>query len=230
MKFVYLTIFILFFIVYVKNKFLENAVYNSNAWDNYRLGDVYRFGKNEFADPGNQMSYHKERFPNSIAAEYLEKNVDNIKENKDLLKSIIEKRPFDFVFQPTDLVIHIRTGDIMCGTKWYPKYFIYSRKDDTQWWDLVKDYIRKNGIKRVFILTGSHKRECLKESKEYLEDRYRFLTNLGVEVIYRTSGTPDEDLLFMYHAPHYISTGGGFGNLVYSISPNKEPITTQVLI
>ena len=125
-----------------------------------------------------------------------------------------------------DLVLHIRVGDIICGkygdniVPWsilntYKTY--YSKIENNNWWNEVLNYIKKNNIKRVFILAGLHTDECLIDSARYLENRRIFLNNNGIEVIYRLGNTPDEDLIFASKANHFITTGGGYGFFIGNI-------------
>jgi peptidase E len=55
---------------------------------------------------------------------------------------------------------------------------------------------------------------CIKESTEYIEDRKKFLMKSGLKVNLRTGRSPDEDILYVTNAKHFISTGGNYGRLL----------------
>ena len=198
--------------IYFKDNFTSKDLYNGKKWENYRLGDVYL----QANDPSvvQNLDYHINDYPDSIAAEIL-KVKPYIPKNKKLLLDIISKKEKLFKFNNNDLVLHIRSGDVMCDEN--KRFIWYSKKDDTDWWNKVIDYIKKNGIQKVYILSGSHSTKCLTESMDYINDRKQFLEKNGLIVIYRLGQSPDDDIVFAIDSPHFISTGGGFGRMVYEI-------------
>ena len=57
---------------------------------------------------------------------------------------------------------------------------------------------------------------CLKESKDYLQDRLKFLKKYA-KIEYRLVQSSNEDILFVNGSSHFISTGGGYGELLSKI-------------
>jgi len=215
----------------LKQKFgeetLANSLYNGDKWESYRMGDVFYTSLNSrFYDPSfeENVLYHKTKYPGTIANEYINKNTET--KNYKLLRKIIESRTSDKNTYPETLFLHIRVGDVICkSTDWLnevngPLY--YSKVGDDKWWEGVKEYIFLNNIKRVVIIAGSHTTECLAESAKYIEDRKNFLEREipGIKVEYRLGQSPDNDIILVYHVKHFITTGGGFGNLIKEIKNN----------
>jgi hypothetical protein len=215
--YIVLVVVLVFVILYVSSSGFEDVtlaskLYNGDKWDDYRLGDVW--DKHDIVPYEWDIRYHKDKFPDSIAGEYLKRNVPIVRRNKQLMLDIIRKRNYPNVLKPDDLVLHIRVGDIIC--EYSKKHEDWSRKYDPNWWNDVLGYISQNNIKKVYILAGAHKKQCLKESAEYLENRKKFLeeNNPGLKVEYRVGQSPDEDVLFSAKANHFISTGGQYGMLL----------------
>ena len=207
-----ITLITLFLIILIFISFKSNFAGN-DKWLNYRLGDVYLSAD----DPKvvQNLDYHIKDYPGSIAAEIM-KVKPYRRKNKELLLKIINDKP-KYQFLDTDLVLHIRTGDVMCIED--KRFLWYSRKDDTTWWNKVADYIQKNKITKIYIVSGSHTQECNKESIQFLEDRKQFLSQLA-EVKFHLGYSPDDDFIFCLSAKHFISTGGGFGRIIYEINNN----------
>jgi len=198
-------------------------LYNGNEWDEYRLGDVYNAHQHVY-DPNHpeNIYYHKYKFKGSIANQYINKNISGGK-NKALLLDIINKMVKDKFNYPDTLFLHIRVGDVICG-KDFPLSvingpLIYSKVGDTTWWNGVLKYIKSNDIKKVVIISGTHMNKCIKESTDYLLDREKFLkSKLNLTVSFRLGQSPDEDILTCAYVKHFITTGGGYGNLIKEIN------------
>jgi len=217
-------IFVLFNCVSRFDGDISKKLYNGDSWSNYRLGDVYLIDKRNRIYNENysdNILYHKNKYIGSIANEYINANTFRGK-NETLLRKIIESRTKDKRNYPDTLFLHIRVGDVICvkDDAWInqvngPRY--YSKVGDTVWWDAVIKYIKKYNIKKVVILSGSHMNKCLIESAKYIEDRKNFLTKHGLHVSYRLGQSPDEDLIMCYYVKHFITTGGGYGNMIKEI-------------
>ena len=143
----------------------------------------------------------------------------------DIIKEFSKNNYNNINYQDT-LFLHIRVGDVLCEkNEWLdnvngPKS--YSKVGDTDWWNDILTYIHKNQIKRVVIMSGSHKMSCLKESEDYIKDRKKFLIENGLMVDLRLGQSPDEDLIMCFYVKHFISTGGGYGNLIKELKKNKR--------
>ena len=184
-----------------ETKDLEIKIYNKD-WDWYRLGDTYYK-----PEGGDNVSYHVDKFPDSIACEYIKQSSSKAGD-LDTMKKIIKKDvPVQY-----DTVIHIRIGDVFCyGMNHYSAY------DNSEWWDKLTKYLTKNNIKNVYVIAGSHTNSCLDISARYILNRIRFLKEKGLNVTYEPGKPPDEDLIIAANSKNFISTGGNYGKLMSEI-------------
>ena len=189
------------------------TLYNGDEWESYRLGDAVSYTED--------VSYHIEKFPNSIASTFIQRNKPHKLDNFDLLKQIINERRTTIhrVLDDT-LILHIRVGDVLCIPTSYedgPRH--YAKKGDVEWWENVIHYIKAHGINNVMILAGAHKNMCLDESSNYIKDRSQFLKDgTGVAIDYRIGQPPDDDVMYCSRAKHIMTTGGSFGNVLIKVS------------
>ena len=223
-------VLVLLIILTRSNMVSANEIYNGDYWDNYRLGDVFyrKLDEPHYNDPDyyDYIGYHKTEYPGSIANEYINKNNSTDPENKNykLMSEIIESRIVDKNTYPDTLFLHIRVGDVFCDkTEWLNKINgpeIYSKVGDKKWWRKIVYDIKENNIKKVVIISGSHKNMCLDESLKYLEDRKQFLISKipGLTVEYRLGDSPDQNILLVYHVKHFKTTGGEYGRLLTDIN------------
>jgi len=202
--------------------FVPENLYNGGEWDSYRLGDIVLQPENSvFYDPNHNWNilYHTSKFPGSIASEYLEKNKPIEYANIGLLKKIISKRNKSIDIPNDTLVLHMRIGDSLCmrlAEDDAPD--VYSKKGNVEWWNDIVKYIKKENITSVIIVSGTHFKQCLQESANYIMDRAKFLKKNGVSVQYRLGQPPDDDIIFCKNAKHFKSTGGGFGKLINMVN------------
>jgi len=210
-----------------KNQDIMKSIYNGDLWSSYRLGDVYNNYSHVY-DPNNNENilYHKYKFKGSIANEYINRNTTGNK-NTSLLLDVINSKIKDKSQHLDTLFLHIRVGDVICDldNTWIKQVngpLYYAKVGDTSWWNEVLDYIKNNGIEKVVIISGTHFNKCIKESVEYLLDREKFLKDKipYLNVSFRLGNSPDQDILTCAYVKHFITTGGGYGNLIKEI--NKE--------
>jgi len=229
-------IFLCYFFIVLKSPFnptqddksyIMKNLYNGDKWNKYRLGDVvFRDPHGEYYTDNfyDSVLYHEDLYPSTIASEYmkLNKKLKNVADFK-LLNDIISKKQTNKNSISEDtLVLHIRTGDVMCKYHSSEKNIYdskYTKQGNIPWWNGILDYISKNNIKKVIILSGTHFNECIQESTDYLLDRKKFLiSNLNyLDVSFRLGQTPDDDILFCKNAKHFITTGGGYGEILQKI-------------
>ena len=205
----------------------EKPLYNGDYWESYRLGDVVLQNINSIHYKDltfyDNVMYHIEKFPNSIASKYLQKNNKN--QNYDLLLEIINEVNIEhysnnnneILLTNSDLVLHIRIGDILCDYDKGNQSKDYSKLGDTDWWTEVIDYITDSKITKVYIISGAHYDKCMNESVDYLQDRINFLKNNNLNVEMITDKNPDETIIFCSKASHFITTGGQYGKLIGNI-------------
>ena len=129
----------------------NNSLLVSKYWDNYRVGDVFFSPKSSkhYTDLSfyDNVLYHKDKFPGSIASEYIKKNVDSKNQNIELLKQIIEEKKKQTKVESIDdseLILHMRIGDVLCVNLDWGDIDHYSKKNDSDWWNNVIKYIFGN--------------------------------------------------------------------------------------
>ena len=195
-------------------------LYNGSKWDKYRLGDIILNPADSFyydtTHPWNIL-YHVNQYPGSIASEYIKLNKDGVFKNVELLNQIMSKMDKNISIPDTTLVLHIRVGDVICDKTLhvYNPTDTYAKVGNINWWENVVEYIKNNKITNVVILSGIHLKKCINESVDYIKDRAEFLKNTtGVNIEFRLGQPPDDDILYCKNAKHFISTGGGFGEIL----------------
>jgi len=224
---VIIILLVIFILINKRSPFSSSSgIYNGDHWNNYRLGDVVLMPRySNFYDPGfhENVLYHTTEYPGSIADEYIRGS----KKHKDFefLNKIINSRNNLEKVDDHTLVLHIRIGDVICKKVWRnDAKDHYSKIDNKYWWKNVVRYIKNNGITRVIIIAGTHFKDCLEESEKYVFDRGNYIrTSSGVNVEYRLGKSPDDDIIFSSNAKHFMTTGGGYGELIKMIiNKNKS--------
>lgn len=214
-----LPVLVLLFLVLFTTSYF--TLYNGDKWNSYRIGDVFKFDKNNIHYNEyypNNINYHKERFPDSIASEYMKRNMSSNGNNLELLKQIIDEKSTEIYISDNTLVLHMRVGDVMCS--FLPIFKEpYNKQNNVEWWDNVVQYIQTHKINKVVIIAGTHVDTCIRESDDYIKNRSQFLKNVtGVEIEYQIGKSPDDDIIYCRNAKHVISTGGGFGDILKLVS------------
>ena len=223
---------ILFIICFLKFKTKENFIINNEEWINYRLGDiVYLYKDDKFIneEPNYLKNIHK-NFPNSIASEYLLKNIKKEK-NLDLLFNIVTNRIKKLnLQQENNIVIHLRLGDIMknivSNKIQVNKNIKASATNITQIKNLKKLIpLFKNHPRPILIYYGSHKQldeNQKKTNKEYLNRIRNFFKNNNIKFIEKSNGNPDEDFINMCNSKLFIKSGGGYSRLISSMVKKRK--------
>lgn len=196
------------------------TLYNGDYWKEYRIGDLYRFGK--FVGCGKKNpgckddDYHNIHFPKSIAHYYSIFNNPKKRTNEKAMHLAIKKVNSNHNIDNIDCCFHIRTGDVInISDKTAKKY---SRKGDVDWWIQVVKWLKQQNIKTITIMSGSHTLDDQTKSLQYIFDRKAFLEQNGFRVNLRLGKSPDEDILTAYNSNYFVSTGGTYGKLMKSLS------------
>jgi hypothetical protein len=238
--FFYIGFFILIMIFSIvfskKNSKLEHfdqyksyKLYNGDYWQEYRIGDLYRFGT--FVGCGyknkgcNDDKYHMKYFPNSIAYFYQVYNPKNLKQNKIAMKKAIEEvirmqKKHDNLKN----VLHLRVGDVMLLSN-RAKQNIYSKNDDKIWWSEYLKWCKQNQLREVLIIAGSHNvksRQKWKPSLDFIFKIKCLLEANGIHVELKIGGSPDDDIISAFSAKYFASTGGTFGKLIKELSKHNN--------
>jgi hypothetical protein len=212
----------------------EDPVVKFTGWEEYRLGDVvkWRQWKEEEADG---KAYHLANFPNSIAAAYFRETDDHCAKlrkgvhdtgttcnsNIEVLARLAHDRQTcsmreacEEAILPSnqELVCHLRIGDVIEKNSHSVEALLYLR-DLSQYVKTLAFYSNVTahippGIDSVTLVTGSHQKMNLDKSTRYVKKVAAFWRDKGFKVSIR-SMDPDSDFIYMSHARHFISSGGG---------------------
>jgi len=211
MMLIYIALFIILCIVYV------GVALSMRPTRPYRLGDVFWR-----TDKDDDLHYHTQMYPGTIASEYLKRS-PRVSENWDVLLNIIDKQRKKREPPIRELVLHVRIGDVLCVS---PDEYNYARKNQPEWWNKLAEFIQRENIQKVHIMAGNHTNMCVQESKEYLDDRASFLRDQDVE--FHLDKSADEDLLFATTYQYFITTGGGYGNLIGEVTRRMGNIWVEL--
>jgi hypothetical protein len=132
----------------------------------------------------------------------------------EILNTILLKRlsTVQYEHKKDDLVLHIRTGDTF--KLGYTDY--YSKTDNNVWWNDFIKILQDNQVKRVIILAGALTNEGIKESAKFLINVKKMLKEY-VDIQFRLGKNPDDDILYCYNCNYFVSTGGGYGRLIWEL-------------
>ena len=184
-------------------------------------------------------SYHRRRFPHSLATEYMNlvpRGTSSVK----ILANLIDKRRSlvppnateEAVPAPGELVVHVRIGDVIeianrtvMEMLQEPTYF-YDGALPAPWHQYVKplayfeDIISQSShFKKITIVAASHiKLSSYLRSCQYLTILKSYLDDHGCHSVrLRTGRLPDDDVLFMTSASAFLPSGGTFSKMISKI-------------
>jgi len=226
----------------IRSKFFPNNTFgkkNIHTKYPYRLSDMVRMEKMRQAEglPGETMTQHYfKKYPNSIATKYMKmiKTLPKTKQNNniELLKKIINEQKYQkYHNHNTNIVIHIRTGDVIDQQKYSVDEFLSKKRQyETKKWKgnfYVKplsyyksllEKIDQLGLdKNIILVTGFHKKDDHSKSLQYIDKIQKFFEKNGYLVTTRINRDPDEDFVFISTSKYYIPSGGGFSLLLSSM-------------
>ena len=228
MVYIILLILIIFLLLFLKNS-KENFLINEEKWLDYRLGDIicnYLREKKRF----NYLKNIEKNLPNSIGGLYIKKTKHLEKElqsyNYKILQDIINKKKH-LIYLPKkkDLVIHLRIGDIIKGSKNNIKFknnFWYGTNINLL--DKKINEIKKKKFKKVYLVYGAHKKKISIElNNKYIENVKKMLKKNNLIPILRNTN-PDDDFIFMSQSKHFVRSGGGFSNIISELVKKNKGI------
>ena len=229
----------------------ENEIklnFGNNTKIKYRLGDMVRLknslGENMRNKPDG-YEYHSEKFPNSIATEYM--SLTDKDYDLNVLNEIIRKRTNKNHTKYKDyLVIHLRTGDVIDNTSHsvdeFLKYklkptrisYVQTRNYYKSIIEQIKNYnynkkmkslysgnTLNQNINKVLIITGFHKDGNHDKSLQYIKKIISLFKSNNFSVENRINYDSDEDFLIMCNSNYFVPSGGGFSRLIKKILVNK---------
>jgi hypothetical protein len=186
----------------------------------YRLGDVY------YWRPSFLVVYHSILYPNSIAAKYVHTTY-RPKNFEKLLKIVDSRKYVGQLMEPTELLLHLRVGDVLCM---YDDNRVsrYSKPNlNGPWWNELFEFIKLHKIKTVCVIYGNHTDLCKTQTTVYIQRVVDTLRKFGLHVRKTSSLDADNDVLMAKHAPYIASTGGGFGKLMKRITHSYNGIVFE---
>lgn len=186
-------------------------------WEGYRLGDLLK-SRSARESWRHGERFHRKRFPQSLVVEYLKETKEL--SDFDVLHKIIQGRILD---GEGTCVVHLRVGDIVERSKLTDAQreaegvtcdqgHIYAHP--LEWYRQKIALLKERKINRVILVSGSHVRyRAYPKSNAYIESVSNLFQSEGFEVELRLAGNPDEDIIFMSTASHFIKSGGGFSKM-----------------
>ena len=197
-----------------------------NKMSDYRLGDVFT-GNGDKIDRVIQGldidEYHLKNFPDSIASQYIRKNVGY--KNYKVMSEIIADH-FTKISLPekNEAVVHLRCGDVIELSKYsveeiLEKDILYN--DGGSYTYPIKYYYDKfsklvdKGITKLTIISGSpYYFDNFKKSCQYIYAIKILAELFGMQTKLRLGGNPDDDLTYMVSATHFIPGKGQYSMLI----------------
>lgn len=226
MRFTNILLFITFFLFYITivcEAFEQKLVlYNGDYWNEYRIGDLFRFGS--FVGCGKKNpncmndKYHEVAFPNSIAFYYHKYNPTNIQSNTASMKKAIDTVSKQLRTPSFECVLHMRVGDVMLLAD-KKKVVHYTKLDDFEWWQKVMTWVKEHNIKHITIIAGSHTSNIREApSMTYILQTKKLFEKNNINVTLQIGGSPDLDIVTACNAKHFITTGGTYGKLIKQLA------------
>lgn len=232
----------------------ENEIklnFGNNTKIKYRLGDMVKIRDSRgvnFRNKPDGYKYHSEKFPNSIATEYM--SLTDKMNDLNVLNEIIRKRTNKNHTKYKDyLVIHLRTGDVIDNTSYSVDDFLKYKLKSTKYKNYVQtinyykniieqiktyNYNKKmkhlylgntnQNINKVLIITGFHTDGNYDKSLKYIKKIISLFKSNNFSVENRINYDPDEDFLIMCNSNYFVPSGGGFSRLIKEILVNRGKI------
>lgn len=204
-------------------------------WFMYCLGDMIRNPKMKASLPFRILGkwYHRLLFPESIASKYMRRTTAS--SDYETLTKILRDFPGGTKPRPTDLVVHLRVGDVIdYAGQTVPEllsapmtysvlgYRLGAYVKPLEYYHGVAEKMSNHDIRTVILVYGSHLGSLSRKSKAYVSVIAQFFRSFGYEVYrYESEGfpspEPDQDFWYMCGADFFCPSGGGFSRLVAGI-------------
>lgn len=236
------SVFVLFIVIIllllcISKKIYKDYYYNLyTSYHEYRLGDVYN---GDAGKPNEEYLYkhHTNKYPKSIAAEYLKKT--NEKKNIKVMYDIISGRLENI--KENDCILHLRIGDVIEDLKledilseWDSNNDKYEKgnafnpikymRNKKFFMDKIKKLHELN-INKINIICGAHiKYNEYVNSSIYIDMIIDLFKKNKIESKLSVNNNPDEDLLLGVKSKCFINTGGGFSQLIKEIRKYSEKL------
>ena len=220
----YTIIFLLFLIsimiykIYCK-KNIENFIDNDKYWENYRLGDIFKYYKTI-----NQKEVLV-KYPNSIGGLYLQRNPKK-QENYDLLFKIIDEKSKNMKLpKENEFILHLRIGDAI--KDFSNGKFVFNHNSLNVCYATKIEVLEKNidkfKGKNVVIFYGNHQKHINKKANElYLQHIRDLFKKHDISYIEKKSGNPDDDFIYMCNSKYFGQSGGGYSQFIAKYVKHKS--------
>ena len=198
----------------------------NTGWFRYRLGDMFRL--REKAENVNWgFNYHKTKFPNSIATQYLSASNATHFNNFHLLLNIVKHRSLDIDFKKQynvsfvdTIIVHLRTGDVIDFTTQTVDEILMDQvnikyhKPKIYYINFLKK-LKKFHLKKVLFITGYHFGTNHTKSIIYTIEIMKLFELKGYKNIQlRVNENPEIDFLIMCNSKYFIQSGGSFSRII----------------
>ena len=203
---------------------------SGNQQAGYRLGDMFhgigRHGDDAFGRVG--QGFHFARFPDSIASQYM--RTTGASNDYETLARIVRDYSASHASDlppPNVAVLHLRCGDVLemdmthsgfhgdtdgllrQGLSNYVKPLSY-----------FEQYLEPITVSHLVLVAGTHYQHGNNEwpwSTAYINGVRDHFRERGYFVELRIGHDADQDVVYMAHASYYISSGGGFSQVIQGL-------------
>lgn len=218
LKIIIFIFFLVFLFLILRKKHTEHFISNDSKWENYRLGDIINQHHKLLKKNKEKYSYMDLvpiKYKNSIAHKYIEgiKNKTQKTRNMSVLKDIVENSKYPKC-NLDDVVLNLRVGDVISldkkGELKYKKSFLKTDKTFSILPEDLDNILKKNKIKKIYILYGSHNKKLDIANKKYLKLIKDVLEKNNVTYVDKSSYNPDQDFIFMTTSKNFIKSYGTY--------------------
>lgn len=223
----------------VKKYELVDKIMHGNG---YRLGDMVK--SERFRSQINGRNFHYKFYPNSIASEYMKLTKKDFDYNT--LYYIIKKKKIDKYPSEDELVIHLRTGDILNKLNLSIDDILHGNfKSEEKIIDSnheIKNIKSKfffenlqisDEIKKITLISNPRaggrtlKTDNVNKSLEYVKIISEILRNRNFEIQNRNNKNADDDLIYMAHSKYFSPSQGGFSELVKELVKKNNGVIVE---
>eukprot|EP01084_Bolivina_argentea_P284712 488019_1 len=202
------------------NDWIRYKGMGEHEWYRYRLGDMY--GNKKWRTDKWGYAYHKPRFPDSIAVEYMDKvSNDTQWGNINLLLNIIKHKKQLYPSHNT-LVIHLRVGEVLekkdyLTTDFYPHKIL--NKPSAVFEHFHKN-ITSNNITTIALVSGLYENygdPFHTKSIDYIIKIKEWFETHNFKVYIRLNENADQDFMYMSNSKYFMQNIKGFSRLIAQI-------------
>jgi hypothetical protein len=182
-------------------------------------------------------------FPDSIASQYLRttKRINDMNVLSEIVDGFVKSRKIQAPAEDA-MVVHLRVGDVIDGTKVPLEDFLNQRVNSYyalfqveppggKWspvyvrclasFDRVLNKTKELGFHKISLVYGFHIKYKIQKSKKYIAYLAQYAQSQGFEVETITDADADVSFAYACCAKHFIPGGGGFSKLMSKVVKHK---------